>query len=166
LDKKILLLISAFILTIILASLALGTKLIVRTNNKDFQKDPEFYKSLGNHRLGKSDYVNAINAYETSLLLGEDADVRNNLAIIYHDQGEYTKALNQLRALINLKPENPSYHYDLAINLVDRFRNTAEQNQADLEEALAEFEKANTLQPGYSHSRENIDVLKRILGES
>ena len=71
--------------------------------------------------------------------------------------------MGQLRKLIQSEPDNPSYHYDLAVNLVDNFRNSQEQSLAGLEEALSEYEKADSLSPGYSHAKENIDVLKKLI---
>jgi tetratricopeptide (TPR) repeat protein len=164
LSKKTVILFASLALVLILAGFVFGAKVLVQTKNKDFAKDPEFYKALGNNFAEKEDYARAAIAYESSLLLGEDKVVRNNLAIIYYKQGKYSEAVNQLRALIQSEPENPSYHYDLAVNLVDNFRNSKEQSLQDLEEALAEYEKANNLQPGYSHAAENIEVLKRVMG--
>src|SRR4030042_2441187 len=138
---------------LILTGIVLGTKALVKTQNKDFTKDPEFYKALGNHLAEKGDYGNAIVAYESYLLLGEDEDVRNNLAVLYYKQGRYTEAISQLRILIQMEPDNPSYHYDLAINLVDRFRNSQEQSLADLEEALKEYELVEELEPGYAYAK-------------
>lgn len=149
---------------IALAAAVIGTRVLVKTQNKDFKKDPDFYKSLGNYFAGKEDYANAVVAYESALLLGNDNDVRNNLAVIYYKQGKYSEAISQLRILIQSEPDKPGYHYDLAINLVDRFRNSKEQSLADLEEALSEYEITDRLSPGYSHTRENIEVLKRVIG--
>jgi tetratricopeptide (TPR) repeat protein len=163
--KQSIILITGLVMLIILAAVVIGTKVLVKAQNQDFKKDPEFYKSLGNYLAEKEDYANAIVAYESCLLLGDDKDVRNNLAVIYYKQGKYSEAINQLQTLIQLEPDNPSYHYDLAINLVDRFRNSKEQSLADLENALVEYEKVDALQPGYSHARDNIEVLKRIIGE-
>lgn len=162
--NKSLVLATGLVLVIVLASIVLGTKILVRTQNKDFKKDPELYKALGNSFVEKGDYVNAAIAYESCLLLGEDKDVRNNLAVIYYKQGKYTEAISQLRVLIQSEPDNPSYHYDLAVNLVDKFRNSQEQSLADLQEALAEYERADSLQLGYANAKENIEVLKRVMG--
>jgi Flp pilus assembly protein TadD len=162
--KPALVIAACLVLIIILASIVLGTKILVRTQNKDFKKDPEFYKALGNSFVEKGDHVNAAVAYESCLLLGEDKDVRNNLAVIYYKQGKYSEAINQLSTLIQLEPNNPSYHYDLAVNLVDKFRNSQEQSLAYLEEALVEYERADSLQPGYANAKENIEVLKRVIG--
>jgi len=165
-NKKTIVLMASLVIIIILAAIALGTRVLAKTQNKDFKKDPELYKALGNHFAEKQDYANAIIAYESALLLGEDNNVRNNLAVIYYKQGKYSEAIGQLRTLIQTEPDNPGYHYDLAVNLVDRFRNSQEQNLADLHEALSEYEKADRLSPGYSHTKENIEVLRRIIGIS
>ena len=162
--KKKIVLITSIIILIIIAGIAWGTGIIVKTTNKDFRKDPNFYKALGNYYAEQEEYEQAALAYETCLLLGEDPVVRNNLAVIYNKQGKYTQAIYHLRELIITEPANPGYHYDLAINLVDRFRNTAEPDIKDLQQALAEYEKTNELEPGYAHVQENIDVLQRVLG--
>jgi len=164
LRKKTIILISAVIIIVVIAGAVIGTSIIVRTNNKDFKKDPAFYKALGNYFAEQEDYDKAVIAYESCLLLSEDTDVRNNLAVIYHKQGMYSEAISQLRRLIINYPDNPSYHYDLAVNLVEKFRKTDEKNIADLEEALSEYEKAEELSPGYAHAEQNIKVLRRILG--
>lgn len=161
--KQTIILVTSFVIIIVLATIVLGTKVLVKSQSQDFKKDPEFYKALGNYFAEKEDYANAVVAYESALLLGEDSDVRNNLAVIYFKQGKYSEAIAQLRILIQLEPDNPSYHYDLAVNLVDRFRNSKEQSLADLQEALLEYERTDSLSPGYSHARENIEVLRRIL---
>ena len=161
--KKTIILIASLIILIILAGIVIGTNIIVKTNNKDFRKDPGFYKALGNYFAEQGEYEKAITAYESCLLLGEDKDARNNLAVLYHKQGRYSEAINQLRRLIIIQPDNPSYHYDLAVNLVDRFRRTEEKNIADLEEALAEYERAEALEPGYAYAAQNIEVLRKVM---
>ncbi|MBN2051924.1 tetratricopeptide repeat protein [Candidatus Woesearchaeota archaeon] len=161
--KKTIILVLGLIITLAFVTVALGTNIIVKTDNNNFQKDPQFYKALGHYLAEQGDYSKAISAYEYCLLLGEDAEVRNNLAVLYYQAGKYSEAINHLRAIIVVEPNNPSYHYDLAINLVDRFRNTDDKKITDLEEALAEFEKANAIEQGYAHSLENIGVLKTIL---
>ena len=100
--KKTTILIISLITLIILAGIAIGTGItgiIVKTNNEDYRQDPEFYKSLGNYLAGEGEYAKAIPAYETSLTLAEDAEVRNNLAVIYHQQGNYNEAIFHLRVL-------------------------------------------------------------------
>ena len=95
--------------------------------------------------------------------MAEDLNVRNNLAVLYYNQGKYTDAIRNLRVLVSSEPENPSFHYDLAVNLVDRFRNTDEKSIDDLFEALREYELVNGLSPGYENSVNNIAALKEVL---
>ena len=162
LKKSIVILAISLIALIALAGIAIGTNILVMSDN-DFKQDPSFYKSLGNHLIEQNDYERAIQAYEISLTLAEDPNIRSNLAVLYHEQGNYAKAIEHLRVLTELEPNNPSYHYDLAVNLVDKFRNTDKKVLHDLIDALAEYETADQLSPGYGHSKENIEVLKRIL---
>jgi tetratricopeptide (TPR) repeat protein len=164
--KKTIILAAGLIVMLALAGLAIGTKLLVKTQNKDFKTDPEFYKSLGNYFVDKGEADKAINAYESSLLLGEDSDARNNLAVLYYKQGSYDEAITHLRILVSQYPDNPSYHYDLAVNLVDNFRSSTEQSISELEEALSEYEQAEALQPGYARAKDNVEVLKKVLGQS
>jgi tetratricopeptide (TPR) repeat protein len=151
------------LLVLALTGLAIGAILI--TNNPNFDKDPEFYKSLGNELVKRGKYVEAIKAYESGLAMEEDENLRSNLAILYYQNAQYNDAIKHLKVLISQYPENPSYHYDFAINLVDRFRYTDEQSIDDLYVALAEYKKAEELSPGFQNAKNNIDVLKKVLGE-
>lgn len=86
---------------------------------------------------------------------------RYNLATLYFMEGDYDKAIDQLEKLIVQDPENPAYHYDLAVNMIENIR----RNKKGLEffdRALKEYKKADSLSPGFKHSRENIAVLERI----
>lgn len=164
--KKTIILISSVLILVVLAGITFGTQitgLVVKNDREAFGNEGQAYKVIGNHFAEKGDYGEAIFAYENSLIYGEDQDVRNNLAVLYYKQGEYLKAIQHLEFLTEHYPDNPSYHYDLAINLVDRFRNSEEQSVQDLLDALAEYNRVVELEPGYSHANENIEVLKQIL---
>ncbi|MBN2458750.1 tetratricopeptide repeat protein [Candidatus Woesearchaeota archaeon] len=161
--KKTIILFVSLAVIILLAGLAFGTGIIMKTGSKDFKNDVEFYRSLGNHFAEQGNYDEAIGAYESGLLLGEDENLLNNLAVLYNGQGKYDEAVAKLRRLILIDENNPSYHYDLAVNLVDKFRNSNEQSLDDLLEALKEYELVEQLSPGYSHAAENIAVLKEVL---
>jgi len=163
LRKKTIILMVALGIVLSLAGAVFGSGLIVKTQNKDFQDDPLFYKALGGELLKRGDNVKAIAAYEESLMLAEDLEVHSNLAVLYHGEGKYSEAISHLRVLVASQPDNPGFHYDLAVNLVDKFRNTDEKSLDDLYEALAEYEKSEQLLPGYSYAAENIAVLKMIL---
>ena len=166
--KNNIILVAGLVALIVLAGIAIGTniigsKILVRTANKDFQKDLEFYRELGNHFVEQGKYDDAIAAYEAGLLLSQDKDMMNNLAVIYYKQGRYSEAISWLKKLIELEEGNPSYHYDLAVNLVDRFRNSKEQSLDDLLEALKEYELVEELEPGYAYAKENVEALRTVL---
>lgn len=112
-----------------------------------------YYESEGERKLAEEYFLKALNKDENNLF------ARNNLAIIYHDDKKYNEAIEQLKALIELNNDNPSYHYDLAINLADNFRNN---NIGNLDDAISEFERAESLSPDYMNAKENIEVLTKI----
>ena len=158
LNKSIIILLLA---AIVATGISLAT--LVVTNNKSFDKDPEFYKSLGNQMVKEGKVDTAIKAYEASLALADDDNVRSNLAILYYQKGSYDNAIAHLRVLIAEAKLNPSYHYDLAVNLVDKFRNTEDKKLADLYEAVDEYKAAEQLSPGFLEAENNINVLTKIL---
>jgi tetratricopeptide (TPR) repeat protein len=157
--KKSIFVLGLFVV-LLLSAVALGVGLF--TNNPDFDKDPAFYKSLGNElvRQGKP---GAEVAYERSLALKEDLNLRNNLAVIYYRNGKYDDAIKNLEVLIADDPQDPSHHYDLAVNLVDKFRNTENRSLDDLYTALSEYQNAEQLSPGFANAENNIAALKNVL---
>jgi len=161
--KKTLILITSIITLIVLAGIVLGTSIIVKTNNPEFEQDASFYKALGDYFAEHQETSKAISMYEQSLSLGKDLDVTNNLAVLYHTTGNYKKAIEQVEELVEAKPENPSYHYDLAVNLVARFRNTEDKQMEDLYLALEEYELAERLEPGYENAKQNAEVIRQVL---
>jgi len=85
---------------------------------------------------------------------------RKNLALIYYKEKNYDKAIEHYIMLVQLYPDNPSYHYDLAVNLADNCR---ENQVCDLPKAIEEFEKAELLQPGFQKAKQNIEALKQVM---
>lgn len=165
-NKNTVILVTSLVILLILTGITFGTEItgfIVKKDRDAFGDEGQAYKVIGNRFAEADNYKEAIIAYEKSLIYEEDQEVRNNLAILYHKQGEYSKAIEHLNILTEQNPDNPSYHYDLAINLVDRFRNSEEQSVQDLIDALHEYKKVVELEPGYAHAKENIDVLTKIL---
>jgi tetratricopeptide (TPR) repeat protein len=167
LGKKTAVMISILVvvLIVLMAGVSFGKDILLKTNNPSFEKDPAFYKSLGNEMASEGKPAAAIAAYEKSLTLADDDNVRSNLAVLYYQEGSYNDAIRQLRALLAIDSNNPGYHYDLAVNLVDKFRNTDEKSVADLEEALREYESAEAISPGFSNAGNNIAALRRVLGK-
>jgi tetratricopeptide (TPR) repeat protein len=84
---------------------------------------------------------------------------RMSLAILYHQEKEYVAAMFELEFLIEKNPSNPSYHYDLAINIADRFR---EEHVGNLDDAILQFKEADRQSPGFMKSRENIAALENV----
>lgn len=102
----------------------------------------------------------AIEYFKRAVQSDEDYEVaRSNLAVMHHYNKDYDKAVKQLRILIEMDPDNPSYNYDMGINIASNFRYNEE---GDLDEAIKYFEKADELSPGYSNSEHNIKVLREI----
>jgi tetratricopeptide (TPR) repeat protein len=148
-------------LVIVLAGTS-SAVLVLRSNSNvnEIIYDEHFYTSMGNQYMKLGDVSNAIISYEDALKLNpNNIQARHNLAIIYHQSGEYQKSIDQLRFLVVLEPSNPVYAYDLAINLADNLR----YNEVDnLDEAIFYFELADKLESGYARSKENLEVLKQI----
>ncbi|MBN1793212.1 tetratricopeptide repeat protein [Candidatus Woesearchaeota archaeon] len=161
--KKTTVIILGLMIVVLLAGVALGTGMVFKTDNPDFQDDPAFYKNLGNELVRRGNPEGAIGAYEKSLELGEDENIRSNLAILYYQAGAYSDAASHLRVLVALAPEDPSYHYDLAVNLVDRFRNTEDKRLEDLFEALREYELVAEMSPDFGNAQGNVAALKEVL---
>ncbi len=162
-EKKAFIIIFALAVVLSLAAAVFGSGFLVKTQNKEYASDPDFYRALGDEYVKQGKNLKATVAYEQSLVFGYNEEVESNLAVLYHNEGFYSDAITHLSSLAWTSPENPSYHYDLAVNLVDKFRNTEDKSLDDLYEALAEYGKAEQLEPGYAYAKENIAVLKGIL---
>ena len=87
---------------------------------------------------------------------------RSNLARLYNNLEEYSKAADHLEILVLNNKQNIKYSYDLAINLANKFRYMS-GNTDDLKKALSYFRKVYQLDPGFEHVLENIGVLESIL---
>ncbi|MBU0666376.1 MAG: tetratricopeptide repeat protein [Nanoarchaeota archaeon] len=113
-----------------------------------------YYWMIGNEEEAKNYFSQAS---EKNL---EYENARSNLAYLYNKDGNYADAKSELRFLVEKNSNNPSYNYDLAINIAMDYRYNKE---GDLKEAIKYFEKANELSQGYEKAKENIDVLKNVL---
>ncbi len=86
-----------------------------------FQKAVEIYPDIeGLHRavgilyLRREEYALAAQHLEKALAEKEEPDVVNNLAVAYIGTEEYDKAEKLLKRLLELEPENPGCHKNLA----------------------------------------------------
>jgi tetratricopeptide (TPR) repeat protein len=112
--------------------------------------------TVGNAELAEDYYLRSIAADPAH------QPSRMGLSVIYHSQSKYDEAIARLQELTALDSQNPSYWYDLGINIANRFRYTGEGN---LDDAIAAFVTADQLSPGYMYALENIAVLERVQHE-
>ncbi|MBN2142316.1 hypothetical protein JW711_03210 [Candidatus Woesearchaeota archaeon] len=163
--KKTTVIVFSVISIILLTGISLAATLVLQTKNSDFRNDPDFYRSLADELAKQGSIPEAISAYEMCLELKEDYEVRNNLAVLYYRIMDYDNAMRNLRILVEFDPSNPSYHYDLAVNLVDKFRNTEDKHLEDLYEALSEYEVSEELSPGFQNAKSNAAIISKVLSE-
>ncbi|KYK26747.1 hypothetical protein AYK26_04710 [Euryarchaeota archaeon SM23-78] len=154
-----------FLLLILVPALVLGATLII-TNQPLTQEDAELYYITGNAFYKQNDYEAAIKNYKKAVSINPlYEEAHNNLAFLYNKLGDYKKAAYHLAELIKINPANPSYHYDYAINLVLNIKKTKKGEIEDIETALHECSIAESLEPGYSHAKENIAFLEGMRDE-
>ena len=103
------------------------------------------YRGEGLAYMGKTQYAEAATAFETALsysngrLDSMDYDINYYLATAYYKQGETQKAIDAYNAIIALKPEEKDAYY---------LRGVVRTEQGSIEEALADFDKAISLDAG------------------
>jgi|GEM_PF-5059187 len=110
----------------------------------------------GQLELAEALYLSAINL-DPSYELG-----RYNLALLYFEEEKYDKADEQFVWLLDNAEDKAAYHYDYAVNYVARFRSKGEASVEDFNHAIAHYEWADHLEPGYAHARANADALTKI----
>lgn len=106
----------------------------ISTNSKSAEIDsvnisPVVTKTMGDSAYMKSDYLSAIQVYESLLSEGEAADLYYNLGNSYYKSGEIGKAiLNYERALL-LEPGNNDIRFNLDMakaKTIDKIESTPE----------------------------------------
>ncbi|MBN2458752.1 tetratricopeptide repeat protein [Candidatus Woesearchaeota archaeon] len=146
----------------ILIPAVIATTIIVSNNPID-KNDPEFYYMTGNAFAIKDEYWPAVEQYKKALSLDPlNEKAMNNLAFMLNKLGKYAQAALELEKLIGINPENPSYHYDYAINLVLEIKKTGQGKIEDIEKAIEELRKADQLEPGFKNVDENIAFLEGL----
>lgn len=150
--KKIL-----FLLAILLVpALVLGATFVVikaPANAKNFLV-------TGDVLFEQGDYSEAKAAYEHAVEIDPELEpALNNLAFIYNQDKEYDKAASALSRLVMIDPAKTEYHYDYAVNLIMEMQKTGKGSIEEIELAIAEFMKADGLEPGFQRSRENVEFL-------
>lgn len=103
------------------------------------------YRGEGLAYMGKTQYAEAVTAFETALscsngwLDSMDYDINYYLATAYYKLGETDKAVKAYNAIIALQPEERDAHYLRGVIYVQK---------GNLEEALADFDKVIALDIG------------------
>lgn len=95
--------------------------------------------------------------------LAEDSayeHARFNLATLYHQEGNYDGAIEQLQTLVELRPGNVQYQYDLGVNYIARFREDYLVN--DFHAGVAAYEAAAAIDAGFAHVQGNLEVLYNL----
>ncbi len=90
---------------------------------------------------------------------------RYNLATLYFNEERYDDAAAQLETLVALAPDDARYRFDLAVNLVASMRARGTAPLAEFDRAIALYQDADRLSPGFPHATENAAVLERIRAE-
>ena len=130
--------------------MALGSEKVKALNN------------IGVYFIDQGDSETALQIFEKVLSIDAQSEVAlANSALIHNANKDYSLAIVPLRKLVEMFPDNIMYNYDLGVNIGLNFR---ENEEGDLSEAVEYFRKAESLEPGYEHAKENIEVLTEIIG--
>lgn len=122
--------------------------------------DQAFYA----YQAGDLDAAEAL--YRKALTLEPEYELaRYNLALLYNEEKEYGKALEHLELLLAQDRKNPHYQYDYAVNLVEEMRASQAWERTTFEEAIAHYEAADELEPGFLRARENVAFLREMVTE-
>jgi tetratricopeptide (TPR) repeat protein len=147
---------------LIVPALVLGAVLII-SNQPIQEDDPQIYFAAGNAYAKAGDYPSAVSNYEMAVKLDPYYEqALSNLAFSYNQLGMYTVAAGVLRQAMAIHPENPSYHYDYAVNLVLSIKQDGEGSIEEVNEALEHFKIAEQILPGYAHVSENVAFLEDL----
>ncbi len=118
-----------------------------------------YHYQAGEYEAAETSYLEALTEnpdYETA---------RYNLAILYFRQGLYEQAIPQFERLLEQNGNNPSYHFDYAVTIVEQMRETGYWDREVLERAIYHYETAERLQPGFPHAAENAVFLQKPLAD-
>ncbi|MBN1792660.1 tetratricopeptide repeat protein [Candidatus Woesearchaeota archaeon] len=150
---------------LLVPTLVLGAVVIISQTSIS-PESPRVYFVTGNILFQKGDYAGAITNFERAVALDESyEEALNNLAVSYNKLGFYDKASDALKELTTISPENPSYQYDLAVNIVLLIKQDGKGSIEEVEEALSAFQKADELSPGFQHTQENIAFLEDLASQ-
>ncbi|MFH1849939.1 MAG: tetratricopeptide repeat protein [archaeon] len=124
----------------------------------------EAYYNIGAAHYNAGEVDEALAAFEDAQEVREDyVKAYQSAALIFHEKGDYDSAIAEQSRALEIEPGNPGLHFDLAVYYVDRYRFGDEETE-DLEEGLLHYEKAEEIQPGFPHAKDNAGIISGILG--
>lgn len=153
-----------FFVLLLLVPVVFGA--IIISNKPIDPKDANLHYITGNALYNIDEYTESIKHFKQAVNINPDfEEAHNNLAYLYNKAGEYKRAAEHLVKLTELNPNNPSYHYDYAINLVMNIKDTKQGKIEEIEEAIKEFEIVESIEPGFLKAKENLEFLKNMRNE-
>jgi tetratricopeptide (TPR) repeat protein len=115
------------------------------TASKLDPNDAEIRGNLGTVRRQKGDLPGAIADLEAAVKLKpDDAQFENNLGVAYRVAKRDGDAIKVFQKAIELAPNDAGFHFNLAV----AYRRQTEKNPEMIPQAIAEYEKATSLDPG------------------
>jgi len=115
------------------------------TASKLDPNDAEIRGNLGTVRRQKGDLAGAIADLEVAVKLRpDDAQFVNNLGVAYRVAKRDADAIKVFQRAIELAPNDASFHFNLAV----AYRRQTEKNPDMIPQAIGEYEKATSLDPG------------------
>jgi tetratricopeptide (TPR) repeat protein len=107
--------------------------------------DAEIHGNLGTVRRQKGDVPGAIADLELAVKLKpDDAQFANNLGVAYRFAKRDDDAVKAFQKAIALAPNDAGFHFNLAV----AYRRQTEKNPEMIPQAIGEYEKATSLDPG------------------
>lgn len=127
--------------------------------------DPVAINNIGYYAYERGEYDLAQRLFQTAIANDPNyLKARENLAVLFHEQGMYDEAANELQALTRLEEDNAQYWYDLGVNLIANFRFGTRQIE-DFHAGIRAYENAAQLNQDYAQVQENLAVLYAIKEE-
>jgi len=108
-------------------------------------KDADIRGNLGTVRRQTGDLPGAIADLEVAVKLKpDDAQLANNLGVAYRFAKRNEDAIKAFQSAIALAPNDAGFHFNLAV----AYRRQTEKNPEMIAQAITEYEKATSLEPG------------------
>ncbi|NBQ68789.1 MAG: tetratricopeptide repeat protein [Nitrosomonadaceae bacterium] len=125
------------------------------------KEDPQLSKAkqfylLGREHYQKSQYAEAVNAFEKAIELKPDYyEAYGSLGVVYSILGEDELGISLINEAIKLAPSVSDLHNNLGYALLKQGRNA---------EAAGAFERALQLDPRNVHARNNLKSAYKLMG--